>query len=260
MLKYNGGTLAAIIFASVVISGSLVFFGLQMRASGEGDISSEQIERGIEAYIQKQQQDQQEATQKAMADKNVIAQNVKPVSQAEDHIRGSVDASISLIEFSDFECPFCKRFHSTAQQVVDEYEGQVNWVYRHFPLEFHDPLATTQAVATECANEQGGNDAFWAMADAIFDTTTSNGGGMDPAGLLELAEAIGLERQTFEACLSSGRYDDHIQSDIADGRNAGVTGTPGSVLLNHQTGETVLTEGAQDISVFREAIDAMLKS
>lgn len=256
MSQKNTGLTAAILFASVMLSGSIIFFGIQY-TSGSADASPESIEQGIENYVKKQQESQQEAAQNAQDAKSVMAKNVQKVS-SDDHIRGSKDAKISLIEFSDFECPYCKKFHSTAQSVVDAYDGDVNWVYRHFPLPFHDPLATQEAVATECAAEQGGNDKFWAMADLIYETTTSGGRGIDPAQLPELAEEIGLDRSSFEQCLDSGRYDAHIQENIANGSAAGVTGTPGTIILNNETGEAVLVEGSQPLSTFKGTIDRML--
>ena len=90
----------------------------------------------------------------------------------DDHYKGSLSAKITLIEYSDFECPFCERFHPTAQQAVDEYNGQVNWVYRHFPLAFHS-TAQKKAEGSECAAEQGGDKAFWAFADELFKQGTS---------------------------------------------------------------------------------------
>ncbi len=257
MLQKNTGLIIAIIFAALVVSGSTGFIAYQLNAQS-GELSASSIEAGIENYIQKQQESQKEVAQKEADVKKSLAQNVQKVSASEDHIRGNKDAKISLIEFSDFECPYCKRFHSTAQAVVDAYEGDVNWVYRHFPLQFHDPLATKAAVATECANDQDDNEKFWEMADLIYETTNSGGRGMDPSEFSTLAERIGLEKSEFEACMDSGRFDEHIKSDIADGSSAGVAGTPGTIILNNQTGEAVLIEGAQPLESFQKVIDAMI--
>jgi protein-disulfide isomerase len=92
---------------------------------------------------------------------------VDPISE-KDHVRGDRDAQIVLIEYSDFQCPFCSRFHPTAQQVVEEFNGQVMWVYRHFPLDSIHPVARKAAEASECVAELGGNDAFWNFVDTIF--------------------------------------------------------------------------------------------
>ena len=114
---------------------------------------------------------------------------VRPISAARDHIAGNVDAEVSLIEYSDFECPFCKRFHGTAKQLVEAYGGRVNWVFRHFPLNFHNPAAQREAEASECAAEIGGNGAFWFYADRIYARTPLGGRGV-PEG--QLAEILGV--------------------------------------------------------------------
>ena len=140
----------------------------------EGEFLQQQIELGIQEFIRKQQAVANEAeyNQRQLADKR--AEQVRPVSTDRDHIYGNPDAAISLIEYSDFECPFCKNFHATAKKLVDAYDGQVNWVYRHYPLDFHNPGAQSQAEASECANEIGGNDMFWLYTNAIYERTTSS--------------------------------------------------------------------------------------
>jgi len=259
------GLIAAIIFASLAVCASLIFFGLQMSKGStaqSSDISSEmlaqQIDEGIQRFIKKQQDDQIKAQQEAERAQGEQASNVKKVSKETDHIRGNLNAKISLIEYSDFECPFCKRFHPTAQQVVDEYGGQVNWVYRHFPLGFHDPLATQQAQASECAAELGGNDTFWEYTDKIYATTNSNGRGMAQEDLTTIAVELGLNQGAFQECLDSGKYSEHVRQDIQEGSLAGVTGTPGNILLNNETGEAVTVAGAQPFSSVKAAIDRML--
>ena len=89
-----------------------------------------------------------------------------PLTDA-DHVRGDRNAPIVMIEYSDYECPFCSRFHPTMKQVMQEYEGQIAWAYRHFPLSFH-PYAQVLAEGSECVAELGGNDAFWEFTDAIY--------------------------------------------------------------------------------------------
>jgi protein-disulfide isomerase len=94
--------------------------------------------------------------------------NLKPVTAA-DHIRGDINAPVKIVEFSDIDCPFCKRFHSTMQEVMKTYgdSGKVAWVYRHFPLTQLHPDAANKAEASECVAELGGNDKFWAFVDGL---------------------------------------------------------------------------------------------
>ena len=263
----NRGLTLAIVFAAVAISGSLVFFGMQL-SGGEGgapmddELLAQKVEEGIQKFTEEQIEEQKKAQQDAVDAQargaNEQAKNVKAVSKTEDHIRGNLDAKISLIEYSDFECPFCKRFHPTPQQVIDDYDGNVNWVYRHFPLGFHDPLATKQAEATECVNELGGNDKFWEYTDLIYTTTVSGGKGMEIEQLTTLAGQIGIDENKFQECLDSEKYLAHVKQDIKEGSAAGVTGTPGSIVLNNETGDAVAVSGAQPVANFKSIIDNMI--
>ncbi|MEK7118005.1 MAG: thioredoxin domain-containing protein [Patescibacteria group bacterium] len=112
----------------------------------------------------------------------------------EDHVLGNTNADVLMVEYSDPECPFCKRFHETMHQVVDHYgkNGNVAWVYRHYPIDQLHSKARKEAEAMECASEQGGNDAFWKYADKLFEVTPSNNG-LDAAQLPVIAAMVGLK-------------------------------------------------------------------
>src|SRR3989344_8831460 len=131
-------------------------------------------------------------------------EQMKPVT-AEDHIRGDINAPVKIVEYSDTECPFCKRFHNTMKQVVAEYGSQVAWVYRHFPLDSLHEKARKEAEATECAAELGGNEKFWAYLDRLMEVTPSNDG-LDSAELPKIAAYVCLDVTQFNTCLSSGKY------------------------------------------------------
>lgn len=177
----------------------------------------------------------------------------------DDHVRGARNARILLFEYSDLECPFCKRFHPTAKQIVDEYKGQVAWVYRHFPLDQIHSKADKEAEAIECAKDQGGEDAFWRLTDKIFEVTPSNNG-LNLDDLPKLAGDIGLNSNNLKTCLDSGKYASHVEEDYQGGIKAGITGTPGNILLDIKTGKTKLTPGALPFDQFKVAIDDLLKS
>jgi protein-disulfide isomerase len=183
---------------------------------------------------------------------------VEPL-KADDHVRGDKNARILLVEYSDLECPFCKRFHPTAKQIVDEYKGQVAWVYRHFPLDQIHSKADKEAEAVECAKDQGGDDAFWKMTDKIFEVTPSNNG-LNLDELPKLAGEIGLNSATLKSCLDSGKYTAHVEEDYQGGIKAGITGTPGNILLDIKTNKTKLIPGALPFEQFKIAIDGLLKS
>lgn len=202
----------------------------------------------IEAWVAQQRQ--------AAASRQGTRSQVPPI-RPDDHVRGNPDARISLIEYSDYECPYCKRFHGTAIELVERYAGEVNWVYRHFPLSSHDPAATREAEAAECAAELRGNEAFWAVSDAIFERTRSNGRGVD-GGLAALAAGAGLDRDAFAECLDSGRMQARVQRDLREGQRAGVRGTPGNFLLDRATGKVVPMTGARPLGQLAAAVDRLL--
>lgn len=184
------------------------------------------------------------------------ADNVPPVS-ADDHVRGDREARIALIEYSDFECPFCKNFHSTAKQAVDEYDGEVVWVYRHFPLDFH-ANAQIESEASECTAELAGEGGFWEYADTIYERSKSNGVSFTKEGLVDIAVEQGINQGEFTACLDSGRYTQAIKDEMAAGAAAGVSGTPGNILLDTQTGNTRLIPGAVPFEQLKQGIDELL--
>jgi protein-disulfide isomerase len=186
------------------------------------------------------------------------ADNIKPVS-AEDHIFGDPNAPVKLVEFSDLECPFCKRLHPTIQQLMNEYgkDGKVAWVYRHFPLTQLHSKAPKEAEATECANELGGNDKFWEYLDKLFEITPTNNG-LDLAQLPQIAEDIGLNRSDFEVCLNSGKYADHVSGDTQDAIASGGQGTPYSVIIA-PNGKTFPLSGAQPYRSITAIIELALK-
>ncbi len=154
---------------------------------------------------------------------------VGPIT-ANDHIRGSASAKAVIVEYSDTECPFCKGFQKTLKDVTAKYGSQVAWVYRHFPLDNLHPKARKEAEATECAFEQGGNDAFWRFLDGIFAVTPSNNG-LDPAQLPVIAEKAGLDGAKLSACVASGRYAAKVDAQAKDAVAAGGHGTPYSVIV-----------------------------
>ena len=178
----------------------------------------------------------------------------RPVTSA-DHLRGDLNAKIVIVEYSDLECPFCKVFHATMEKVVDNSQGNVAWVYRHYPIAGLHPKAFHEAVAAECAWAQGGNDAFWQYIDKVFEITPSNNK-LDPAELPKIAKAIGLDMASFNSCLDNEKTKDKVQADIDDGNKAGVNGTPSSFIL--QKGKVIDTiPGAQPYEAVMQRLGAI---
>jgi protein-disulfide isomerase len=172
-----------------------------------------------------------------------------PAVTGTDHVRGDANAPVTIIEYSDFQCPFCSRFHPTMKQVMEEYAGKVKWVFRHYPLSFH-PEAEPAAEAAECAGEQG---KFWEYADKLFENQADLGDDL----YTQLAKDLGLNVSQFESCLSSDKYLDRIKSDMKGGVEAGVTGTPGSFVIDAD-GNAKAIKGALPYSSVQAAIEQAL--
>ena len=177
--------------------------------------------------------------------------------QSDDHILGNPNAEIVIVEYSDTECPFCKQFHNTMHQIIDKYgaDGDVAWVYRHFPLTQLHPNAAKEAEALECAAELGGNDGFWKYTDKIYEVTPSNNE-LALTQLPEIAEELEFDRAAFEECLDSGRHAARVQSDFDEVIAAGGRGTPHSIILIE--GDQIPLEGAQPFEVLDGMIQAVL--
>ncbi len=164
---------------------------------------------------------------------------LEPVKQSE-HVRGNKEAKIVLVEYSDLECPFCKMFHWSMEEIMKKYGDQIAWVYRHYPLDCNGGTipgcrtlhakARKEAEAAECVAELGGETKFWEYVDKIFAITPSNDG-LDAAELPKIAKAIGVDETKFNQCLMGGKHATAIQADNDNGNEIGVDGTPFVVLL-----------------------------
>ena len=232
----------------------------QLESSGALDKA---VERALDRMRQQQIAAQQAQAEKAAAQKLELAKKARAVNAKTDIIFGKADAVVSVIEYSDFECPYCKQFADVPFQVIKDLPDQMNLVWRNFPLPFHDPMATQEAIGAICAAEQGGNEAFWKFSDAIFKGTRSNGQGLpgttgdDP--VLALAKAQGLDPDRFKACASADNTRKLIAADLQDGIGAGINGTPGVIVINHKTGVIEVMPGAVPAAVLRSAVDGLLK-
>ena len=163
------------------------------------------------------------------------------------------------IVYSDTECPFCKSFYSSLQQIMATYgpTGQVAWVYRQFPIADLHKKAPKEAEATECAYDQGGNDAFWKYLTAVYTATNSNDS-LDPSELPKIASDIGLDVGTFNICLSSGKFTAKVQTDYDNAVASGGQGTPHTILVT-KDGNKLPIEGEESYTALKSTIDLLLK-
>jgi protein-disulfide isomerase len=170
---------------------------------------------------------------------------------------GRADAPVTLVEFSDYQCPFCGRFFATTLQALkkDYVEtGKLRYVLRDYPLDQLHPNARKAAEAAHCAGEQG---KYWEMHDVLF----QNQRALAPPQLAEYARAVGVAGAAFEQCVSSGRYAPQIERGLTDGAAAGVQGTPGFVIGRTTAADTVEgtpIRGAQPVETFRRIIEQWL--
>lgn len=178
------------------------------------------------------------------SDSGAGAAVLAPVTE-DDHVFGDLDkAKVVLVEYSDFECPFCERHYPTVESLLETYEDDIAVVFRHFPLSFH-PEGIPSALASECAAEQGG---FKEFHDALFENQNRLGDDL----YNEIADGIGLDLGDFTECYESQKYLEDVQEDMDTGKDAGVTGTPATFVNG------VLVSGAVDVSAFEDLIDEML--
>jgi len=185
------------------------------------------------------------------------------VSADDDPVLGEKDAPVTIIEFSDFQCPFCRKFWTdTFEQLKTEYidTGKVKLIYRDFPLESIHPMAQKSAEAAQCADEEG---KFWEYHDKMYgeqnilDSGSKEGPVKGTAqysedDLKKWAKDLGLDSGKFDSCLDDGKYADEVAKDFQDGAQAGVQGTPSFFINGKQL------SGAQPFSAFKQAIDAEL--
>lgn len=182
--------------------------------------------------------------------------SIRPVT-ADDYILGNPNAPIVLIEYSDYDCPFCKQYHATMHQVLDEYgiTGRIAWVYRQFPLIDLHPNAPLLAEAALCVGDLGDDTAFWTFSDSIFesrqDTEFTN-----VTRLPELAVAAGVDRQAYLECMESDRMMDDLKADMADGLAAGAQGTPYTVIKVGS--QEAVINGAQPYDVVKGIVENLI--
>jgi len=233
-----------LLFASIVLAFAVGVLWQKVSSLEEGKATSEAAKEN------------QEKTQVAQGPKQgklsaEEVKNIPPVS-VDDHVRGSRKARVFLIEYSDYQCPYCVKFHETTKTMLEDYGDKVALVYRHYPLDAIHPKARPAALASECVAEIGGEDAFWSFTDKMFADQTKN---LDD--LEGVAAKAGVAKASFKSCFESEKYKDAVEDDFQGGILAGVKGTPGNFVLNDK-GEAWAIPGAVPYDNLKKTIDEAL--
>lgn len=252
------GLISAIIFAALVLGGSIVFLGYQYKNSQMTDEElSTKITAGIEKYVADQQAKYQQEQEAANAPKQLDIDYTQYVD--DDPVLGDANAPVTIIEFSDYQCPYCRRFYNdTFPSILSEYieTGKVKLVFRDLPLLDKHPGAMPSAIAANCARAQGGDEMYFKMHNKIFDgqneTSRTKSVEITDEQLQQYAADLGLDTATFNTCFTGGNEAEEVQKDLADADSIGVSATP-SFLVNNW-----FIEGAEGFDTFQKIIEQEL--
>jgi protein-disulfide isomerase len=228
---------------SIVLAG--IFVGAGLYLSG-GGLAPKNAQVALTNPNQ-QQQPEVDTTNK-----------IDPITE-KDHVLGDSKAPVKIVEYSDFECPFCKKNHETLKLITAKYGNKVAWVYRQFPIEQLHSKAPKVAMASECVAELGGNDAFWKFHDAYFTQTLSNNRTDIETLLPKIIATIGIDKKAYDDCVTSGRHQDVIDANMADAAETGGRGTPWVIIVG-PNGKTYPVNGAQPQAMIEKTIDTALGS
>ncbi len=234
------------LFAGIAICTSVMLvYVVWSVTSGKGILSAgSQVATAVQPTANQPTADQPTANQPTTPSAPIPAVNEKT-----DHILGPSNAKITLIEYSDFQCPYCIRHYATIKQVMDAYKDKIRLVYRHYPLTEIHPNAQKAAEASECAADLGGNDAFWKIYDKIFTADD-----ISVPSLKSIAKGLGLNEAKFNDCLDSGKMAAKVKAEADAGAQSGVQGTPANFINGQE-----VPGGAQPFSKFQQIIDGILK-
>ncbi len=263
----QGGMNKGVYGALIATVGVAAFFaGLSVPVLNSDPITMSDLEQAVmflEDKIDTLSDDLQEIEDRMLTEPQGSTTATQPplrISADDDPVMGSSNAPLLMIEFSDFQCPFCARFHSETLPLIKENyidTGIVKMVYRDFPLENIHPNAVAAAVASECAHDQ---DTYWPYHDILFERI-GEWGSLTQAGAVEQFKAyatdLSLELETFSECLDTGKHTNEVSNDFNDGRAYGITGTPAFFIGNDQIGYYPLS-GARPYSEFQFAFEQLL--
>ncbi|MFC1732256.1 DsbA family protein [candidate division KSB1 bacterium] len=183
---------------------------------------------------------------------SVVAENMRPIDDS-DHVWGNKNAKVSIVEYSDFECSFCKKVHPTLAKIVEEFDGEVKWVYRHFPLVSIHTEALPSAVASECVARLAGNVGFWAFISDVF----ANQQNLSNELYENSASELGISLEEFRECQNDEAVTKRVEDDYQNAIDSGAQGTPYIIVMNKR-GEKFPFSGALPYEQIRSIIESAL--
>lgn len=169
---------------------------------------------------------------------------------------GNPTARITLLEFADIECPYCRRMQPGIKQVVEHSSGTINWEFKHFPLSMHNPAAAVESQAVECIKSNYDNRVAWAVLDSLMLDTNGNGKGV--GDIPEYIRSLGLNGTLIKHCLNSDAHKDKINGDYEDGRRLGITSTPAVKILDNKTGRSRVIRGFKTADQLLQEIQSVM--
>jgi protein-disulfide isomerase len=189
---------------------------------------------------------------------NIKAPNTQTIKglrlpSTDDHIQGDINAPVTIIEFSDFECPFCSRLHPTLEKLTSDFPEKVSWVYRHFPLTQIHSTARSAAIASECVADLGGNDSFWEFTSTLFQNQRSLGDDL----YSETAANLGINIDEFNICMKDKSVAQEVDTDLKEATSSGGRGTPFSIAVS-EDGRMIPFSGALPYEQILTIIDSLI--
>ena len=252
--------ISVIVTGFFMVASLILSLSYQANAANVHDTGLEEEIKALKKEIQDLRKDVEDLKVKSAIRQPVQAQEPQEVvvSMDDDPVKGDSNAPVTIIEFSDFQCPFCGRhFKTTMPDIEREYikTGKVKYVFRDFPLEFHQ-YAPKASEAADCAGEQ---EKYWEMHDKLFEKQAD----LKVEKIKQYAAEIGLDSDTFDSCLDSGKYAGEIQKDVEDGKRAGVSGTPSFFIGKSQKDKSKEIKGKKIVGAlpyqsFKQIIDQLL--
>lgn len=243
-MKNNNGLIIAILAATVVLGGTLVYLGTQVGC--DSDALKAAVIDGVAEYVEGPAPAEQPDAEPLSMDELID----------DDAVLGDPNAPVTIVEFSEYQCPYCSKFYNDAYQKLKEKyveTGKVKLVFRDFPLSFHEG-AYPAALAAECVRDQAGDEGYFAMHDKLFENQDLLSGDAEAVAIVleGFARDVEVDPDVYKECMASDKFQMEIFADASAGQAAGVSGTP-SFLVNG-----ILLVGAQPFENFEQIIEAEL--